>query len=336
MNGDFSEKVWFTGSTEVGGDLDVLLGIAVMPVSLPPCVNFSYTVIPTGGVGGDIGLDIGYIPGSDQVALTGAFTHECIFPSFASLTTIVGNSDIFVATYDHVGGTFTNAKKASDLGGPPLSSIPSSYLQRTACLDTDTDPGSFRMIVGYDMDNVNLATGQIGPSFSYDFFDVIHNVGLIEGPSRAMEVSYGTMGVFGDRYMAGDHYSDLQFGPVACVVPPFPTSYSASLGYVARMSFTHAVYRTGEEENVSSALAHEATPFALYPNPSTGTFTIEWSETLAEAQIEVTDLRGKMIYQEIVQDVQKSNIKLDNISPGLYLVNVRANGQATTQKLVIH
>ena len=75
--------------------------------------------------------------------------------------------------------------------------------------------------------------------------------------------------------------------------------------------------RTNDEES-----------FTLYPNPNNGTFSIEMPEE--NNQVIIFDLTGKVLYQN---DEAPSflNIRLDNVSPGMYLLKTNN----TTRKIII-
>ncbi len=77
---------------------------------------------------------------------------------------------------------------------------------------------------------------------------------------------------------------------------------------------------------------------ALYPNPNTGSFTLDLSKVNAEnANVMVVDLMGKVVYNTntfstIAAPVQ--NIDL-NVANGIYFVRVTANGVTATSKISV-
>ena len=70
--------------------------------------------------------------------------------------------------------------------------------------------------------------------------------------------------------------------------------------------------------------------FKIYPNPSTGIFTIDTKE---EVQIEVFDLVGKMIKKENIH-IGVNSIDVTNYANGVYLLRVNNSGKINTYRLV--
>ncbi|MGV7108131.1 LamG-like jellyroll fold domain-containing protein [Flavobacterium sp. U410] len=74
----------------------------------------------------------------------------------------------------------------------------------------------------------------------------------------------------------------------------------------------------------------DANSFKIYPNPSTGIFTIDTKE---EVQIEVFDLVGKMIKKENIH-IGVNSIDVTNYANGVYLLRVNNSGKINTYRLV--
>ena len=77
--------------------------------------------------------------------------------------------------------------------------------------------------------------------------------------------------------------------------------------------------------------------FSIYPNPTKGSFTIEFKDLTNSFSVEVFDISGKTIYENNYQ--QSANlvqtINLDNASSGVYFVNIKSEKGLVTKKLVI-
>lgn len=71
----------------------------------------------------------------------------------------------------------------------------------------------------------------------------------------------------------------------------------------------------------------------IYPNPSTGTFTIETHDAIG-AEVTITDIVGRTILQQTIS-LNKQPINLQDISAGDYYVNIRLNGSSYTGKVII-
>jgi hypothetical protein len=72
--------------------------------------------------------------------------------------------------------------------------------------------------------------------------------------------------------------------------------------------------------------------FAIYPNPTSGTFTIQTLELL-NSQVEIFNILGEKVYSTTLNtNYQTLNTEL---APGIYFVRVRDGEKSFTQKLVI-
>lgn len=78
---------------------------------------------------------------------------------------------------------------------------------------------------------------------------------------------------------------------------------------------------------------------SLFPNPSTGNFTVEFKAIQAEkATLYVTDLTGKVILTKVLSDLNngsRQDVKLNNIASGLYIVRVQTEKGIYQQKITI-
>jgi hypothetical protein len=71
----------------------------------------------------------------------------------------------------------------------------------------------------------------------------------------------------------------------------------------------------------------------IYPNPSTGTVTIELSSA-NKATVDVYGIAGNIVYTQELSDLN-TTINLDQIEKGYYIIKVTQNGQVSSQKLLI-
>ncbi|MEN9973015.1 MAG: hypothetical protein RIS20_1362 [Bacteroidota bacterium] len=72
----------------------------------------------------------------------------------------------------------------------------------------------------------------------------------------------------------------------------------------------------------------------LVPNPSNGAFAVQFDAEVANATIQVTDMNGKILFQELMNgaSLEVSNLKL---SAGAYLVHVTLENQKEILRLII-
>ena len=75
----------------------------------------------------------------------------------------------------------------------------------------------------------------------------------------------------------------------------------------------------------------EDNAFSVYPNPTSGQFTVELLKENAE--VIVTDMLGKQI-SKIQTTQKKMNWQLED--SGFYIVNVKTNQGTITRKLIVN
>jgi hypothetical protein len=73
----------------------------------------------------------------------------------------------------------------------------------------------------------------------------------------------------------------------------------------------------------------------LYPNPNTGVFILELPEENASWKINIMDLQGRIIYEEI-SDKKKMELKMD-LENGLYLIQITnsVSNETITKKIIV-
>lgn len=113
--------------------------------------------------------------------------------------------------------------------------------------------------------------------------------------------------------------------------------YMFTAGQAARMQ---AWYNAIASQFTTTALANEEflqNKFSIYPNPTKGSFTIEFKDLTDSYSVEVFDMTGQMIYEN--NYAQSSNlsqvINLEKPASGVYFVNVKSDKGLVTKKLII-
>jgi Secretion system C-terminal sorting domain len=83
--------------------------------------------------------------------------------------------------------------------------------------------------------------------------------------------------------------------------------------------------------------ADETTEFqnvdALYPNPTTGKFSVTFSKELKNAIVYLTDLQGKVILQ-FKASGSKVDFDISGVAAGAYFVRIEDNGKVITKKVI--
>ncbi len=81
----------------------------------------------------------------------------------------------------------------------------------------------------------------------------------------------------------------------------------------------------------------QLTNFKLYPNPNKGEFTLTFDSKSGKVNVEIFDIRGRMIYNKDYNASGTFNqqINLNNVSKGIYLVKVKDGANTRTEKIII-
>jgi hypothetical protein len=90
----------------------------------------------------------------------------------------------------------------------------------------------------------------------------------------------------------------------------------------------------GEEEPDSILPASLA--FKVYPNPTTGIFTLELTggEETGRVRIEVLNMKGVKVLSAELNGTRKQQFSISSMPPGLYFIHVVSGEKAETMKLI--
>lgn len=121
-----------------------------------------------------------------------------------------------------------------------------------------------------------------------------------------------------------DQYILLNVAMIPNVAPAF-TESPMVIDYVRvyQQSATSASGRKGENE------------LRLFPNPSSGAFSLVLRETVSRFNVKITDITGKQVYSSSHRNQPAVDFDLD-LAPGLYYVSVYSKEGAMTRKIMIH
>ncbi|MGZ4035550.1 MAG: T9SS type A sorting domain-containing protein, partial [Bacteroidia bacterium] len=138
-------------------------------------------------------------------------------------------------------------------------------------------------------------------------------------------------------YCSGTEVSALHFGGL------FPGG--AFPGKLVHWAFPfEAVYNISDRNNLMSTIIDyfftngittgisekEKTNYKVYPNPSSGIFNIEISSEEVNKTVYITDLTGRVVFTDIVENNFKT-IDLSDLSSGIYILMINNH----SQKLII-
>jgi len=128
-----------------------------------------------------------------------------------------------------------------------------------------------------------------------------------------------------------DYYHNMvAVEPGAAVIVWTDTRTGSSLNnqnvYMARIDGSLA---TGLAENQPNLLAE------IFPNPSTGNFTLTFSDIVKQGTVEIFNTMGKNIFTDNILNTSEISFNLRNISDGIYLVKVKSGEQVSVKRLVV-
>jgi hypothetical protein len=76
--------------------------------------------------------------------------------------------------------------------------------------------------------------------------------------------------------------------------------------------------------------------FEIFPNPSTGQFSIRSNEVLQNAMVQLMDLTGKVIYNRaLTDDKQTISIDAGYLPHGMYIIRLQTDKKMQTGKVII-
>ena len=116
----------------------------------------------------------------------------------------------------------------------------------------------------------------------------------------------------------------------------FPYTLSNSGGSSSPFIYINVV-APGMNTGIYEAIGKELN-YTIYPNPTTGEFTIDFESWNKNVSVIVHDLFGKIIYEDknvnTVSDQQRIN--LDNAANGIYFIEVLSGDKKSVQKIIVN
>lgn len=98
-----------------------------------------------------------------------------------------------------------------------------------------------------------------------------------------------------------------------------------NLLYVDDLTLTQTTLAT---ENFASS------QFAVYPNPATNVIAIDAKQNGQISAVSFTDLNGRIVKQNNVQNLSKVELNISELSAGVYMMNVTSDKGTATKKIV--
>ena len=100
-------------------------------------------------------------------------------------------------------------------------------------------------------------------------------------------------------------------------------------------SFDAPIFENGVCAQVLSTNEFVTNNFSVYPNPSNGQISLRMKANLGEGQVEIIDLNGRIVFTQNSLLEGVLNVDADELSNGVYLLQVSNDMLSETTKLII-
>lgn len=218
-------------------------------------------------------------------------------------------------------GSFTGIVTSPfDITGLPLNTEFDVWVADTCGSDTSAYAGPF-----------TLKTDSVGPIWA-SFTAQITNVTLTSA-DVSFDASASTNAVSYDwTFDNGSNGTGINAN----------TSYSANGTYNVTLTVTD---RCGATDDTTVAVVVQGisleeemlnSKIGIYPNPNNGQFNLELPNTGSSFALTVTDLAGKVIYEQAeLRSDSEHQISLPSVAKGVYMVILRSEGKRISRRLII-
>lgn len=75
--------------------------------------------------------------------------------------------------------------------------------------------------------------------------------------------------------------------------------------------------------------------WSVYPNPSTGHFTISFKEKITKGALTILNILGQKMHEATIQQQYKMEIYTGNMAPGVYFLQLKTERETWTQKIIL-
>jgi hypothetical protein len=119
-------------------------------------------------------------------------------------------------------------------------------------------------------------------------------------------------------------------------VDPYPTARINEESFVDGSSEKGGVQLETNNNSLQKTKTENAsfqTVDALYPNPTTGQFSILFSNKIVNGTYTITDINGKIVQKAAIAG-KTIAFDISNLAAGIYFVNIWENGKIITKKVV--
>lgn len=318
-NGNVYSTGSFTGSIDFDGDAPSYTLASASSTNDIFVVKYSSAgaFIWANKIGG-LYDDNGYALVSDNsgVYVTGSFSNTVDFDPSISTNTIaaLGYRDFFITKLDGSGNhVFTKAFGSSvdnDISyGVASPSANVIYLTGSFGGPIDLNPSPFSNTLTTSYGNYDIFMLKLMPC-SQTISLTASNASICLGSSATLSASGSTT----------LNWSTGPTTPTILVTPTITTNYSVSGSFTTGCVDTKTIDVVVVVCAIVNEDVKEPSNYSIYPNPTTGEFTIAAKNYSTPLSCEIYNNLGELIYVDLINE--KSDIKLNQIPAGVYLVRL--------------
>ncbi len=115
-------------------------------------------------------------------------------------------------------------------------------------------------------------------------------------------------------------------------IPSYPSSFTVK--DYAYNSVPDELILAGEGADISTGIADiTRSSMRIFPNPTSGKFSVEGLDNSQATSLEVRDAMGQMIQRSVIPD-QRPMIDISSRPSGIYLITIRTTDEMITRKLI--
>jgi hypothetical protein len=223
---------------------------------------------------------------------------------------------------DHSGTTtdkqfYNNYLKASYVADAPNGTSGTYYTSFTQSISTSIYPGN---------DTINFDNGTHG-TYNVAYPDVIATIN-----GSAPDLHYATSNTdYACLHYAGVFTGGTATGKMVYMAYPFETIYPANMRDMVMKNILIFFFnnQTTSVQTLQNAIHN------IYPNPTTGMFTIASANLAEKSFVQICDMQGRILKEENITTTSQQ-INCNDFTAGMYLVKIYGNGslQSNLQLLI--
>ncbi|HKC69201.1 MAG TPA: T9SS type A sorting domain-containing protein [Bacteroidia bacterium] len=177
-------------------------------------------------------------------------------------------------------------------------------------------------------DTVNFDNGTHG-TYNVNYPDV---VATINGSSP--DLHYATANTdYACLHYAGTFTGGTSIGKMVYMAYPFETIYPATMRDTVMKDIL--IFFFSNQNITTSVQALQNKNHTIYPNPTTGVFTIATNNLMENSFVQICDMQGRVLKEEAITETMQQ-INCNDFIAGIYFVKVFGNGglQGTSQLII--